>query len=149
MRIAARLAAVLVGLALVGPPAGAGAQEIYRWYDRDGNVYYTQQPPPPDALRAPPSPAPVAPPTPPPPALPAAERTSPPAEPCPAPPANAEADLGRALEAYRRGDYAMVVDILRPLAQHGEATAQSRLAGLFEHGAGVEQDFVEAARRYR
>src|SRR5207249_6630252 len=63
MRITATLAAVLAGIALVGPPGRAGAQEVYRWYDRDGNVHYTQQPPPPNALRAPPPPAPVAPPS--------------------------------------------------------------------------------------
>src|SRR2546427_473082 len=58
MRITATLAAVLAGIALVGPPGRAGAQEVYRWYDREGNVHYTQQPPPPNALRAPPPPAP-------------------------------------------------------------------------------------------
>src|SRR5437899_9812750 len=106
MRITATLAAVLAGIALVGPPERAGAQDVHRWYDRDGNVHYTQQPPPPDALRAPPAPAPVAPPSHPPPAIPppaappAAERT-PPAETRPASRVTADpVALELALEAY-------------------------------------------------
>src|SRR5436190_21993168 len=122
MRITATLAAVLAGIALVGPPGRAGAQEVYRWYDRDGNVHYTQQPPPPDALRAPPPPAPVAPPssppeTPPADAPPADERT-PPAQTPPVARVTADpAALERALEAYRRGEYAEALEILRPLAE--------------------------------
>src|ERR1700682_3044142 len=60
MRIVATLAAILAGLALAAPRAGAADPAVHRWYDRDGNVHYTQQPPPTDALRAPPAPAPVA-----------------------------------------------------------------------------------------
>src|SRR5216117_160504 len=140
MRITATLAAVLAGIALVGPPERAGAQEVYRWYDRDGNVHYTQQPPPPNALRAPPAPG--APPSPPEPetaepAAPSATERTPPAETHPAPRVTADpAELARALEAYRRGDYATAMDIIRPLAEKGDATAQSRLAGLLERGAG-------------
>jgi len=39
------VAAVLFAVAL----AGAQAQQMYRWVDKDGGVHYTQQPPPPDA----------------------------------------------------------------------------------------------------
>ena len=39
------VAAVLLAVAL----AGAQAQQLYRWVDKDGRVHYTQQPPPPDA----------------------------------------------------------------------------------------------------
>jgi len=39
------VAAVLFAVAL----AGAQAQQMYRWVDKDGRVHYTQQPPPPDA----------------------------------------------------------------------------------------------------
>src|SRR5258707_4134187 len=83
MRIVATLAAVLAGLALAAPRAIAADAEVHRWYDRDGNVHYTQQPPPTDALRAPPAPAPVAPlpmPTITPPPVPAAARPAPPTE---------------------------------------------------------------------
>src|SRR5436190_15596773 len=59
-RLLARFGALVAGLVLVGP-LPATADEIYRWYDRSGNVYYTQQPPPAGALRAPPAPAPLAP----------------------------------------------------------------------------------------
>src|SRR2546429_4599049 len=165
MRIVATLAAVLAGLALAAPRAIAADPGVHRWYDRDGNVHYTQQPPPTDALRAPPAPAPVASPpistiTPLP--VPAAARRAPPTEarPVPAgarpapptrpsPPPNAAVDLERALDAYRRDDYATALGIIRPLAEQGEPTAQSRLAGLYERGAGVEQDLVEAAHWYR
>ncbi len=39
------IAAVLLAVAL----AGAQAQQMYRWVDKDGKVHYTQQPPPADA----------------------------------------------------------------------------------------------------
>ena len=39
------IAAVLLAVAL----AGAQAQQMYRWVDKDGRVHYTQQQPPPDA----------------------------------------------------------------------------------------------------
>ena len=39
------VAAVLFAFAL----AGAQAQQMYRWVDKDGGVHYTQEPPPPDA----------------------------------------------------------------------------------------------------
>ena len=39
------VAAALLAVAL----AGAQAQQLYRWIDKDGRVHYTQQPPPPDA----------------------------------------------------------------------------------------------------
>lgn len=39
------VAAVLLAVAL----AGAQAQQLYRWVDKDGRVHYTQQPPPPYA----------------------------------------------------------------------------------------------------
>ena len=165
MRIVAMLAAVLPGLALAAPLAVAADSEVHRWYDHDGNVHYTQQPPPTDALRAPPAPAPVSPPSMPtitPPPVPAAARPTPPMEARPVltgarpapparptPPPNAAADLERALDAYRRDDYATALGIIRPLAEQGEPTAQSRLAGLYERGAGVEQDLVEAAHWYR
>src|SRR2546425_7749004 len=127
MRITATLAAVWAGMALVGPPGRAGAQEVYRWYDGEGTVHYPQQPPPPTALRAPPPPAPVAPPSPPEPetaepAAPSATERTPPAETRPAPRVTADpAELARALDAYRRGDYATALDTIRPLAQQADA----------------------------
>lgn len=39
------VAVVLLAVAL----AGAQAQQLYRWVDKDGKINYTQQPPPPDA----------------------------------------------------------------------------------------------------
>src|SRR2546428_12402523 len=157
MRITATLAAVVAAMALSGIAALAADPEVYPWYASEDNVDYRHQPPPPGALRAPPPPAPLIPPSPPPTAPPPAARTTPspktrtmpPVRPAPPVDAATAADLERALDAYRRGDYAEALDIIRPLAEQGDATAQSRLAGLYEHGAGVEQDVVEAARWYR
>lgn len=43
------IAAVLFAVTFIGALAGAQAQQMYRWIDKDGTVHYTQQPPPPDA----------------------------------------------------------------------------------------------------
>jgi len=40
----------VIALALAGI-AGAQAQQLYRWVDKDGGVHYTQQPPPPAEAR--------------------------------------------------------------------------------------------------
>jgi len=40
----------VIALALAGI-AGAQAQQLYRWVDKDGRVHYTQQPPPPAEAR--------------------------------------------------------------------------------------------------
>src|SRR5689334_22672314 len=134
------LAAVVAALVLVAPCAMA--EEIHRWYDADGNVHYTQAPPPPGALKAPPRPVPVVPPAP----EPARRAATPPPE--PRAPARA-ADLAPALEAYRRGDYAAALELLRPLADAGDAGAQAQLAEMYARGAGVEPDVAEAAQWYR
>ena len=54
-----------------------------------------------------------------------------------------------AIAAYRRGDYATALQILRPLAERGSFRAQYTLAFAYTHGHGVPQNFVEAARWYR
>src|SRR5882724_5328034 len=102
MRIVATLAAVLAGLALAAPRAVAADTEVHRWYDHDGNVHYSQQPPPTDALRAPPAAARPAPPTEARP-VPRCARPAPPTR--PGTPPNAAVELERALDAYRRDDY--------------------------------------------
>ncbi len=51
--------------------------------------------------------------------------------------------------AYRSGNYATALRIIRPLADQGNVAAQSNHGAMFEHGSGVEQDCAEAVRWYR
>jgi uncharacterized protein len=50
--------------------------------------------------------------------------------------------------AYQKGDYATALKIYRPLAEHGNASAQTALGVIYEHGQGVPQDFVQAVIWY-
>lgn len=50
--------------------------------------------------------------------------------------------------AYQKGDYAAALQILRPLAEQGNASAQTALGVIYEHGHGVPQDFVQATIWY-
>ena len=52
-------------------------------------------------------------------------------------------------EAYERGDYATVIELVHPLAEQGYAEAQSMLGYAHYHGEGVPQDYAEAALWYR
>jgi uncharacterized protein len=51
--------------------------------------------------------------------------------------------------AYQRGDFASSLRELRPLAEQGNALAQSFLALMYYGGQGVAQDYRQAARWYR
>ena len=53
------------------------------------------------------------------------------------------------LDAARRADYATVMRLWRPLAEQGDAKAQSNLALMYENGRGVPKDFVAAASWYQ
>ena len=59
------------------------------------------------------------------------------------------ADLQPGVDAYQRGDYAMAVREIRPLAEQGDAAAQNNLGVMFDKGRGVPQDDQEAAKWYR
>jgi hypothetical protein len=48
--------------------------------------------------------------------------------------------------AYNRKDYAAAFEILRPLAERGNAVAQYDLGAMYEYGNGVAQDYAEAMR---
>ena len=54
------------------------------------------------------------------------------------------ADPQAGWEAYNRGDYATALKELRPLAEQGDADAQSLLGYLYSEGLGVTQDYAEA-----
>jgi len=53
------------------------------------------------------------------------------------------------LKVAEEGDFAKALEIWRPLAEQGDASAQVGLGILYNHGMGVAQDFAEAMRWYR
>ncbi len=63
--------------------------------------------------------------------------------------APAWADFEAGAEAYVRGDYTIALKEWRPLAEQGNATAQSILGLLYENGKGLPHDDAEAIRWYR
>ena len=58
-------------------------------------------------------------------------------------------DLGKGLDAYAAGDYATALKEWKPLAEIGNADAQSLLAFLYKDGNGVLKDATEAAKWMR
>ncbi len=58
--------------------------------------------------------------------------------------APAWADFQAGVEAATRGDYATALKEWRPLAEQGDALAQSLLGVMYAEGLGVPQDFVQA-----
>ena len=48
------------------------------------------------------------------------------------------------LAAYQRGDYSTALQLWQPLAEQGDAIAQSNLGVMYEFGLGVPQDYVQA-----
>jgi hypothetical protein len=63
--------------------------------------------------------------------------------------APAWAGWDEATAAYKRGDYATAIRELRPLAEQGNAKAQSNLGFMYIKGQGVPQDDAEAVKWYR
>jgi hypothetical protein len=57
--------------------------------------------------------------------------------------------LEDAVEAYQKGNYAQVLELLHPLAAQGIATAQNYLGWMYDQGKGVTQDYKEAIKWYR
>ncbi len=54
-----------------------------------------------------------------------------------------------AMFAYEKGDYAAAVEMLRPLGEQGNITAQATLGLLYDTGYGVSHDLGEAVKWYR
>ena len=48
--------------------------------------------------------------------------------------------------AYKRGDYALALKILKPLAAQGNAEAQTQIGYMYDKGEGVTQDYTEALK---
>ena len=65
-----------------------------------------------------------------------------------APRAEAE-DLVSAEAAYKRGDYATVLLLMRPLAEGGNALAQNYMGILYDNGHGMPQDDAQAVAWYQ
>jgi hypothetical protein len=53
------------------------------------------------------------------------------------------------ITAYLHGDYAAALRLFQPLAEHGDASAQSNLGVMYEQGRGVAQNYREAMRWFR
>ena len=51
--------------------------------------------------------------------------------------------------AYGSGDYETAVQLLRPFAEQGNASAQYNLGAMYDQGWGVPQDYAEAVKWYR
>lgn len=67
---------------------------------------------------------------------------------CLAAPAQAQS-FRQGVSAYHRQDYVAASRIFIPLAERGNAAAQSYLGFMFEAGRGVPQNYAEAAMWYR
>lgn len=57
--------------------------------------------------------------------------------------------LEDAREAYRQGDYATAYRLFRPLADQGNATAQTNLGVMYGNGQGLPQSYAEALKWFR
>jgi uncharacterized protein len=57
--------------------------------------------------------------------------------------------LGQGVAAFKRQDYVAASRSFIPLAERGDASAQSYLGFMFENGRGVPQNYTEAAMWYR
>jgi uncharacterized protein len=61
----------------------------------------------------------------------------------------AQANFDKGAAAYKRGDYQTALAVFRPLAENGDAKAQSILGLMYSYGEGVPEDYRESARWYR
>ncbi len=51
--------------------------------------------------------------------------------------------------AYQRQDYATALQVWRPLADQGDAAAQTGLGAIYDQGQGVPQDYAQAVMWWR
>jgi len=56
--------------------------------------------------------------------------------------------LEKAEAAYWRGDYALALRLMQPIADQGDIQAQYLIGFMYEKGQGVAQDYSEAAKWY-
>jgi TPR repeat protein len=57
--------------------------------------------------------------------------------------------LSDATLAFKAKDYENAAKLIRPLAEQGNADAQSKLGWMYNFGQGVRQDYKEAEKLYR
>ena len=62
---------------------------------------------------------------------------------------SAWADLDDDLTSYQRGDYATALQEWRPLAEQGDADAQTLIGMMYNEGLGVPKNDAEAVKWYR
>ena len=58
------------------------------------------------------------------------------------------ADFDKGMAAYKSGDFATALREFRPLAEQGDAVAQSNLGWMYDKGHGVPQDYKTAMKWY-
>ncbi len=63
--------------------------------------------------------------------------------------APAWADFDEGVAAYNRGDYETALQEFRPLAEQGDAYAQTNLGVMYAEGLGVVRDDAEAVKLFR
>ena len=59
------------------------------------------------------------------------------------------ADFLKGWDAYNKGDYATALREWKPLAEQGDASAQSLVGSMYNEGLGVPQDDKTAVKWYR
>jgi len=72
-----------------------------------------------------------------------------PENPAPVPVARDVSQFDAALSAFDRGDFAAALRLWKPLAEQGDASAQSNLGVMYANGQGVAQDYAAAVTWYR
>ena len=58
-------------------------------------------------------------------------------------------DFSDGLAAYKKGDYKTAMRLWKPLAEQGDASAQSNLGFMYSNGEGVPEDDKQAVKWYR
>ena len=58
-------------------------------------------------------------------------------------------DFQKGFDAWERGDFAIALREFTPLAEQGDADAQSNLGLMYRRGQGVPQDYKTAVKWYR
>jgi hypothetical protein len=58
-------------------------------------------------------------------------------------------DFQKGVAAYQSGDYVTALQEWRPLAEQGDAAAQTIIGSMYKNGEGVLQNYAEAVKWYR
>ena len=58
-------------------------------------------------------------------------------------------DFSAGVSAYNKGDYKTAFKLWKPLAEQGNASAQSNLGVMYANGYGLPQDYKQAVKWYR